>query len=310
MRIEVLKEFREVAHNFNLTHSAHKLNITQSNLSKHMSSLEKELGFDLFVKNGRDFQLTPQGKLYSNTVAKILYELELCEERCRRIARDSSTEIKLRDSDILDEGAFLLLNSSRIFAHANPHISVDFVRTPSMTIFDALKAHKVDAGIAFCGGDPESYASSALFKGIALEPICKTPLVVWAHKTNPVFAEERIDLETLSHYNLMMPANRAFDTFRSAVHAIFDERDLQPSANIYTVSTLQEFFLKTNESDIYITTPKTLLDSKLVMYQDMISAPIEDECANFTFFIAYRTDAASTTLFDFIEQVLDMSHEN
>ena len=47
MQIETLKEFVIFTRYSNFTKAAEALNMTQSNLSKHMQQLEQELGFTL-----------------------------------------------------------------------------------------------------------------------------------------------------------------------------------------------------------------------------------------------------------------------
>lgn len=61
MNLELLYHFSVLAEDLNLSRAAQKLYLTQSTLSRQMSSLEQQLDVRLFERNGRDLQLTPAG---------------------------------------------------------------------------------------------------------------------------------------------------------------------------------------------------------------------------------------------------------
>jgi DNA-binding transcriptional LysR family regulator len=56
--------------------AAYELNISQSSLSKHIMSLEKELGVELFERRGRNTLLTETGKILSLHARNILLEYD------------------------------------------------------------------------------------------------------------------------------------------------------------------------------------------------------------------------------------------
>lgn len=300
MRIDTLQEFRDLAHSLNFTAAAQRLNITQPNLSKHIADLEKELGFKLFIR-GRELKLTPEGKLYLNTVAKLLYELDLCTEQCKQLGKGNISELVLQDPFIIDESAKVLFSATKEFCKMHPQISIDFAQIPSMTTIDALLTGRIDIGTIVCGGNPESFVNKTRRDNVVLEEIATAPLLAWAHRNNPIFKSDQASLKQLSKLKLMMPANRSFDPIRYAIHGVFEEKGLHPLANIYTVSSLQEFFFKANESDICLITPQTLLDNMLAMHEDMIAAPVTDTAAQVTFFIAYREKTDETEILDFVD---------
>lgn len=57
----VLKYFVETCNEGSITKAAEVLNTTQPNLSRQLKDLESQLGKKLFVKNGRNIQLTEEG---------------------------------------------------------------------------------------------------------------------------------------------------------------------------------------------------------------------------------------------------------
>ncbi|HEY2421628.1 MAG TPA: LysR family transcriptional regulator, partial [Neobacillus sp.] len=65
MELRQLKYFIEVARIEHFSMASENLHVAQSALSRQIGLLEKELGVELFEKEGRNVKLTPIGKLFS-----------------------------------------------------------------------------------------------------------------------------------------------------------------------------------------------------------------------------------------------------
>ena len=64
MNLQQLTYFHKIAERKNYTKASQELSVSQSNLSHSMSKLEEELGVPLFVKNGRNIEVTVHGKKF------------------------------------------------------------------------------------------------------------------------------------------------------------------------------------------------------------------------------------------------------
>ncbi len=64
METEHLEEFVELADCLSFSRCAETMNTTQSTLSKHIRSLETELGEDLFIRESRSVSLSPFGTIF------------------------------------------------------------------------------------------------------------------------------------------------------------------------------------------------------------------------------------------------------
>lgn len=62
MTFQQMQCFIEVAHCRNFTKAAQNLYISQPNLTKYISGMERELGFRLFERSARKVELTPEGR--------------------------------------------------------------------------------------------------------------------------------------------------------------------------------------------------------------------------------------------------------
>lgn len=74
MNLIHLKYFQKTAQVENISKAAMLLHIAQPYLSRVISSIESELGVDLFEKHGRSIRLTPEGHVFQRHVDAILRE--------------------------------------------------------------------------------------------------------------------------------------------------------------------------------------------------------------------------------------------
>lgn len=81
MEITHLKEFIVLTETLSYVEAAEELYISQPVLSKHIKSLEKELGADLFIRGSRSIELTEFGKLYLPFASKIIETYEQSEKK-------------------------------------------------------------------------------------------------------------------------------------------------------------------------------------------------------------------------------------
>lgn len=69
-----IKYFKTVAHTLNISQAAKSLYISQSSLSQTISHLEKELGYQLFERNGRRISLNENGRIFLEFVNEVEQE--------------------------------------------------------------------------------------------------------------------------------------------------------------------------------------------------------------------------------------------
>lgn len=62
--LNALRAFEAGARHLSFTEAARELGVTQGAVSRHVASLETELGAKLFVRHNRAIELTPKGELY------------------------------------------------------------------------------------------------------------------------------------------------------------------------------------------------------------------------------------------------------
>lgn len=128
MNLEHLTEFKSIFENGSFTKAAYELNMSQSTLSKHMATLEKDLNVLLFNRSARSLTLTPAGEELLYTVRKVedlIDELNVSLEEIRR-----RTHVKLAI------GSQTSLNhcgvASAIWAFREQHPDIDVIADDSV----------------------------------------------------------------------------------------------------------------------------------------------------------------------------------
>jgi DNA-binding transcriptional LysR family regulator len=87
MNINTLEYFLEVAKQKSISHAAEQLYISQQGLSKAISSLEAELGAQLFVRSQHGLELTNEGNIVAKHATIIMKEYAVMDDKLQRILR-------------------------------------------------------------------------------------------------------------------------------------------------------------------------------------------------------------------------------
>ena len=93
MNLNQLYYFKTLAELEHYTKAAEKLNISQPTLSHSISAMEKELGANLFEKQGRNVVLTKYGRIYMFYVENALTQLELGKNQIERLISEGGGKV-------------------------------------------------------------------------------------------------------------------------------------------------------------------------------------------------------------------------
>jgi DNA-binding transcriptional LysR family regulator len=95
MELRHLRYFSAVAAELHFGRAAEKLHIAQPPLSKQIQDLERELGFELFVRTKRSVALTPAGQAFLVEVTQIFQQLDRSIEIGRKTSRGELGQISI-----------------------------------------------------------------------------------------------------------------------------------------------------------------------------------------------------------------------
>ena len=148
MDFERIVEFTVIVKHKSLLEAAQELNTTQPVLSKHLATLEKELGVELLDRGSSPMELTSFGRLFLEDACSIAAEYRKMLEQTQGIKSigQSST---IRIGGVLDTGALpLLLQAREKFTETHLYsLHLRRHKSSRQTSIALLQRHEID--IAF-----------------------------------------------------------------------------------------------------------------------------------------------------------------
>jgi DNA-binding transcriptional LysR family regulator len=184
--IRRLKFFIVTAEERNIGRAAERLHITQPPLTRHIQSLEEELGVQLFRRTSAGVELTQAGTALLTHAQNISAHVELATEQIRRVAagKEGRIDIGIFGSAMLDVIPRLL----SIFSQACPHANVVLHNAPKDRQLEALQQGRIT--IAF-----DRYFRSV--PGLQSELVSQEALWFAVNRRNPLAQKTSITMADL-----------------------------------------------------------------------------------------------------------------
>ena len=138
MHIDRLKYFLDLTKTFNYTETAEHFFTTQSNISKQIIALEKELNTLLFSRKNRVIQLTEGGKTLIPYAERILSDYSELQNALLPFNKDHLEQQLLKIAAIPVMVNYNIPGLIMEFHHKHPHIALDIKETESINILSEL----------------------------------------------------------------------------------------------------------------------------------------------------------------------------
>src|SRR5215831_8838490 len=191
MKLHQLRYLAAVAQSgLNITAAAHKLHTSQPGVSKQIKLLEDELGFQIFVREGRNLtRITPAGQQVIERALKILQEAQSI--------RDLSTELRDEGRGSLSIGTthtqarYVLPDVIREFRDRYPNVRLNLHQGTSEQLAQMMEHDRIDFAIAT--------GSEQLFTELTVLPCYRWHRVVVVPRQHPLAnAGAKLTFKTLS----------------------------------------------------------------------------------------------------------------
>lgn len=196
MRIDQIKSYLALVEHKNFTLAAESLFISQSLVSKHIISLEKELDIILFDRKGRTVTITPAGKqLYSNMV-RIVNEYNDALSKIGYI--QSATHTKICISAPYDLTQYGIADLIVAFEQTHPQLYIETQECSHGTM-----QSNIDNNVSYCAiGYRELWKDAGSYHVI---PLCEDPLVVVCSHRHPLAQSDILSMEELCNEYFCFP---------------------------------------------------------------------------------------------------------
>ena len=181
-------------HGLSVTQAATALGTSQPAISRALKALERELGFDLFVREGRAFsRVTPQGAKVLEYAAKALAEIESLSAVAADLNQDSRGTLAIATTHT--QARYVLPNVVRSFRERYPDVELHLHQGTSEQIAEMVSADRVQLAIAT--------GSEGLFPGMVLLPVYRWYRQVIVPKAHPLAKLEKVSLRDIADYPLI-----------------------------------------------------------------------------------------------------------
>lgn len=145
MNIDHLREFIYLSESLSFSATARKFYVSQSVLSKHIASMEDELGAKLFVRDSHHVRLTQSGKAFFKEANVIVGSYERALDRITAI--NQSFETVARIGYLRNAARPFLAQFLKYMKREYPAIRVSLVCMEYGELLSALEMQKVDIAL-------------------------------------------------------------------------------------------------------------------------------------------------------------------
>ena len=137
MDLKQLKTFVTVAEHGTVSRAAAVLNVTQPALSRQIRSLEEQIGFKLFEREGRRLILSPRGEQLLGDCRGILACVRSLGERAQALRRGDLKVLKIVASALTIEAIFPRFLHA--YAARLPDVRLDLIEADATSHFTLLE---------------------------------------------------------------------------------------------------------------------------------------------------------------------------
>jgi LysR family cys regulon transcriptional activator len=204
-------------HGLSVTQAAAALGTSQPAVSRALQALEKELGFELFVREGRALvRVTPEGARILEIAARALAEIDSLEATAADLKLDNSGELSIATTHT--QARYVLPPVVTAFRQRYPDVELHLHQGTSEQIAEMVSSDRVQLAIAT--------GSEGLFPGLVLLPVYRWQRQVIVPKDHPLAGVARLTLQDLAAHALVTYVFSFAGP--SSLHAIFAREGLVP----------------------------------------------------------------------------------
>lgn len=290
MNLEQLKGFVTVAELGHFTRASERLHLAQPSLSRQISTLEQELGADLFHRARGNISLTSAGELLLPRARRMLADAEAIRAEMAELAGLQRGRVRLGAAPTLCIS--LVPEVLRAFRVTHPGIEIQLVEGGTNLLIEQLATGSVDMALITL-----SERSPVTGPVLVTEPLIGEELVVVSSADGPAVAEREVSLATLAALPLIALAE-SYD-LRVVTDAAFRAAGLEPQ--IVVEGGEMDAVLRFAERGIGVAVvPATVLVDRPALR----SVRLVDPVLTRTIGIAHRSDVTPTAAARAMRQVV------
>jgi DNA-binding transcriptional LysR family regulator len=301
MGIRYLEEFLVLTRYMNFTTAAKYLNLTQSALSKHIASLEREFDGVFFNRASQNIELTEQGRIFCVDAQKMLDLYRSAQDRLK------STVTAVRLAGAVDDAATLkLITTARTkLTETDPDFALLMNSDAAQPLLDLLMTRRINLYIDIALEDDR------------IDESCDTcilatvPLIAIINCQHPLVKHESISAADLTGHSIMYPTG-SISSLRGAdaVGSFFRRHHISPGSSIFFARSIKDFPFATIGDNVLVT-PRSNFSKQFFpnIMENHRAIPFRETDAVFPYRLVWRKDESSTRVLAFRDMLIAVSEQ-
>jgi DNA-binding transcriptional LysR family regulator len=221
MEIQQIKYFLKLADELHFWNASEKVNITQSSLSRHIQSLEAELGFKLFERTKRKVELTAAGLFMKEEWSRLILEIENIHHYAQQIHDGEAGKIKIGH---VGSAAYSVLPDV---------VSAIVVKYPKMKI-ELLELINTEASLGDFFVDIAFQRYPSKKENITNLKLYSEPLVLVVPSNHPITALNFTNLGVMQDENFIIPTISDNNRYIQLLLGVFKMYGFYPKTSFET----------------------------------------------------------------------------
>jgi LysR family cys regulon transcriptional activator len=195
MKLQQLRYLAAIVENdLNITAAAERLHTSQPGVSKQLKQLEDELGFPIFLRQGRTLtKVTPAGKRVIDRALKILKEVQSIKRLADEQKGDGRGSLAIGTTHT--QARYVLPPVIRKFREKYPEVELHLHQGTSEQIADMASRDRIDFAI--------NTGSQDMFTNLVLLPCYRWHRRVVVPHNHPLAKESKLTIEMLGKYPIV-----------------------------------------------------------------------------------------------------------
>lgn len=296
MHIEYLEEFVTLAQCLNFTEAARRCNITQPALSKHLASLERELGVTLVNRNRHGAELSQAGS------ALLQDAIPLCEQyrsACEHV-RSLAAMPTLKIGGLLQNPHVLWIVSTALAARAGKEsISCTYDRTISRPFIDQLADGSIDLAFTY-QDEAQQQQAGEKFRSVHL---FDDRFVVVVPSESPLAGRDELAMEDLADQTFIKLAGPYFSLGWDHIEAVCQAHGFRPRCKGAAMQPGLDYSLVNLDGCVLILSQSALTGQLFTRMKTHRCITMSDKDASFSICAIHRADDDNRALKLFLERV-------
>lgn len=292
MEIEVLREFIMLTQTLNYTKAAEMLHLTQPTLSKHIVSMEKELGCSLFERDRRRVELTEAGRVVAAAAIQITDTFDEAQMKVSELQLSNPVKV----NGILADGTITSITSiAATFMDAEGVPAVMYGNPSEGNFIEQLLTDEIDIALIFAD------LSRLDELGLSYAPLLRSRFVALVNMANPLARMKAVSIDDMRNQRFIKYADSYAANGWANIEFVCKSHGFTPrTRTVLGRNTVNYAAISLDADDVCILQASMPQLRYLGDISRVVALPVVDDDAEFHLHAVYKTES-----YERVKPVLD-----